>query len=47
MRYIVWIGGVDNHFKTLAEAVGEAQRWLVKGYDDVIIQDIETGELYS
>ena len=47
MKYIVWVGGVDNHFETLAEVVSEAQRWLAKGYDDVIIQDIETGEIYS
>ena len=37
-KYIVWVGGIDNYFDTLEEAVGEAIRWLVKGYDDVEIE---------
>ena len=45
MTYIVWVGGVDNHCETLSEAVGEAQRWLIKGYDDVVIENTETGEV--
>ena len=43
--YIVWVGGVANYFLTQAEAVGDAVRWLAKGYDDVQIEDITTGEI--
>ena len=34
--YIVWVGGVDDHFDTREAANAAAQEWRDKGYDDVI-----------
>ena len=37
-RYIVWVGGLDDHFKTKEEAEQSAADWKAKGYTDVIIE---------
>ena len=37
-KYIVWVGGVDDHFKTKEEANQSAAEWKAKGYTDVIIE---------
>lgn len=40
-EYIVWIGGVPNSgFNSLLEAELEAEEWIEKGYDDVVIESI-------
>jgi len=38
VKYIVWVGGVDDHFKTKEEANQSAKEWRAKGYTDVIIE---------
>ena len=36
--YIVWVGGIDDHYETRTEAIEAMQEWLDKGYDDVKIE---------
>ena len=43
MSYIVWIGGIDDHYQTKGEAEQAVKEWQSKGYDDIIIEEI-TGE---
>jgi hypothetical protein len=40
MRFIVWVGGIDNHYKTKPEAVEAVEEWKSKGYDDVILEEV-------
>ncbi len=39
--YIVWVGGVDDHYTTLREAKLALSEWKDKGYTDVILQTIK------
>ena len=38
-RYIVWVGGIDDHFATLIEALQARDEWLDKGYTHVQVED--------
>ena len=38
MTYVVWVGGVDDHYKTKEEAEQATKEWKEKGYDDVILE---------
>ena len=29
-NYILWIGGIDDHYKTLNEAIEEAAAWTLR-----------------
>ena len=40
-KYIVWVGGIPNHFDKLIYAQIEQKKWINKGYDDVIIETIK------
>ena len=41
MKYIVWVGGIDDIETTdKARADEVAQEWIDKGYDDIIIETI-------
>lgn len=40
--YIVWVGGVDDHHATEAEAERAAEEWRGKGYDDVLVETVYT-----
>ena len=40
MNYILWVGGVDDYYKTLKEAKEAKEEWKDNGYDDVIIEKI-------
>tara|TARA_B110000211_G_C13866764_1_gene459029 strand:+ start:109 stop:366 length:258 start_codon:yes stop_codon:yes gene_type:complete len=40
-RYIVWVGGVDDYYKTYNKAKEAHDEWVAKGYDDVIIELID------
>jgi hypothetical protein len=42
MPYIVWVGGIDDHYQTKEEAKEAVKEWTNKGYDDVILE--ETGD---
>ena len=39
-RYIVWVGGCDDYYKNYNDAKRDADEWIAKGYDDVIIEEI-------
>ena len=32
-RYIVWVGGIDDYYKTFSLAQMDYHNWRVKGYD--------------
>ena len=36
--YIVWIGGIDDHYKTKSEALAAMEEWIAKGYTDVRLE---------
>ena len=40
LKYVVWVGGVDNLFNSKFEAQCEAQFWNRKGYNDVQIEEM-------
>ena len=37
-KYIVWVGGVDDYYKTYERAKEHYDEWIEQGYDDVIIE---------
>ena len=37
-NYIVWVGGVCDHYDNYQEALHHLEDWLEKGYDDVSIE---------
>ena len=41
-KYIVWIGGVGDKYINLEEAKIARQKWISKGYSDVVIEKIES-----
>ena len=42
-KYIVWVGGVDDHYDNFADAYSALQEWYDYGYDVVLIE-VEEGE---
>ena len=41
LKYIVWVGGVDDYYTTYEKAKEHYDEWIEKGYDDVILEKIE------
>lgn len=39
-KYIVWVGGCDDYYTNYNDAKRDADEWIAKGYDDVIIEEI-------
>lgn len=39
-KYILWVGGIDDHYDTHKEAHADYLEWKRLGYDDVEIQQI-------
>ena len=41
--FAVWAGGIEvkNPIESKAEAEKVAKRWRAKGYDDVVIEEVE------
>ena len=37
-KYIVWVGGLDDHYDNYADAYAAQQEWIDDGYDDVQIE---------
>ena len=37
-KYIVWVGGIDDHYTSEEEAKKAKQEWIDDGYDDVQIE---------
>jgi len=46
MNYIVWVGGVSEYFETLNDALEVADEYVIRDYEDVIVENAETGEVY-
>ena len=40
-KYIVWVGGCDDYYTNYNDAKRNADEWIAKGYDDVIIEQIQ------
>ena len=38
-KWIVWVGGVDEYFDTYSSARHYAENMMLKGYDDVILEE--------
>tara|TARA_R110002020_G_scaffold243268_1_gene456785 strand:+ start:324 stop:515 length:192 start_codon:yes stop_codon:yes gene_type:complete len=47
MPYIVWVGGIDDHYKTKEEAEEAVEKWKSKGYDDVQLEFVSKPFLKS
>ena len=41
-HYIVWVGGVDDYYTTYATAKNHYDKWIERGFDDVILQCWDT-----
>jgi hypothetical protein len=39
-KYIVWVGGIDDHYTNLLDAELALEEWKSKGYDDVQLETI-------
>jgi len=39
-KYIVWVGGVDDYYTDLNQAIKHFKEWIEKGYDEVAIECI-------
>lgn len=37
-KFILWVGGIDNHFDNLLDAEIALMEWKQKGYTDLIIE---------
>lgn len=37
-NYILWVGGIDDHYSDLSKAEIAKLEWEEKGYDDVCIE---------
>ena len=40
-KYIVWVGGIDDHYASEEEAKKAIHEWIDDGYDDVEIEVVE------
>ena len=40
LKYIVWVGGVDDYYTTYEKAKEHYDEWVELGYDDVFIEVI-------
>ena len=40
-RFIVWVGGNDNYYKTFSLAQMDYYNWVAKDYDDVVLTEIQ------
>ena len=38
-KYIVWVGGCDDHYTTYERAKKHYDKWIEQGYDDVYIEE--------
>ena len=44
-KWIVWVGGVDEYFRTHTEAKRYVNSMIKEGYDDVILEEIKNAKL--
>jgi len=42
MKWIVWVGGVDDYYVHYADAKRDYDNWIDKGYDNVVIEEIKS-----
>lgn len=41
-KYIVWVGGIPDYYVEYNKAKSHYNEWIDKGYDDVVIEEIES-----
>ena len=46
-KWIVWVGGVDEYFDTYWSARHYAENMMLKGYDDVILEENKWKNIYT
>jgi len=39
-KYIVWVGGCDDHYPTYKKAKEHYDKWIEQGYDDVHLEKV-------
>jgi hypothetical protein len=39
-KYIVWVGGVDDYYTDLNQAIKHFKEWIERGYDELCIEYI-------
>tara|TARA_R100001369_G_scaffold64707_1_gene91894 strand:- start:38 stop:184 length:147 start_codon:yes stop_codon:yes gene_type:complete len=39
-KYIVWVGGVDDYYKTYKQAKEAYEGWIAQGYDQVELEKL-------
>jgi hypothetical protein len=40
-KYIVWVGGCDDHYVYYEDAKRDYDHWISNGYNDVFIEKID------
>ena len=40
-RFIVWVGGNDDYYKSFSRAQMDYYNWVAKGHDDVVLTEIQ------
>ena len=40
-RFIVWVGGNDDYYKSFSRAQMDYYNWVAKDYDDVVLTEIQ------
>ena len=40
-RFIVWVGGNDDYYKSFSLAQMDYYNWVAKGHDDVVLTEIQ------
>ena len=38
LPFIVWVGGIDDHYETREQAESAVREWTAKGYTDVQLE---------
>jgi hypothetical protein len=46
-NYVVWVGGIDDHFVEYADAEQAYLEFIDDGYDDVILTDSENNVIMN
>lgn len=41
-QWVVWVGGVDEHYDSFRAAVNAFDNWKQKGYDDIALEEYAT-----
>jgi hypothetical protein len=43
-KYVVWVGGCEDHYTTYDRAIEDYYFWIDQGYDDVQLEELKKDE---